>query len=693
MVFYSTFKDTRPILSAEATRRFAYESLQGKYGRETAETPYLEADKIENFNELSLYEKYDAMIKLIAEEAPLRICEGELLCGSATLGDAVRHAIPVRYNGETVLGSVSHLTCNFDRVVREGLDSYRDRIKHAPQNEFTASCMNFYNAIKRYHARYLTFLKTLADDSAYYKELYSNLENVPFKPPQSFREALQSIWFTFSFIRLCGNWPGIGRLDYIVGPYLDADLKSGKITLNQARELFAHFFIKGCEWIRLDKEYRGSGDAQHYQNIVLAGCDENGSEIAGIATQLILEVVEEFPISDFPIAVRVNSDSPDWLYKKIADVTRHGGGVVAVYNERLIIKSLTDFGYNLIEARQFANDGCWEVQVPGKTCFGYSPSDIYAMYEREVLGMYDDNVIDYPDFESMYCAFKNMLARFMEEWHKNQDGFASWNHPMTAVAFFTDDCIDRGIDYHNGGARYNVMSPHLGGVPDVADSMYAINKLVFEDKKVTFKKFMQILKNNWEGEEELRHYVRKVYTYYGNDNDEVDNIVVRIMDDFMTETRKVMSRNNVLRPPGISTFGRQIDWKDSRKASAHGFKTGDILASNLSPTPSTDKNGATAVIRSHCKVDFSRLTCGTALDIKLEPSSASADVIISLLKAFVKLGGFFMQIDVLDNAILLEAQKHPENYQNLSVRISGWSARFVTLSDQWQRMIIERTGH
>ena len=155
-------------------------------------------------------------------------------------------------------------------------------------------------------------------------------------------------------------------------------------------------------------------------------------------------------------------------------------------------------------------------------------------------------------------------------------------------------------------------------------------------------------------------------------------------------------RNGILRPPGISTFGRQIDWKDCRGAHAQGKKSGEILSGNLNPAPGTDRETATAIIRSHCSVDLSHLTCGTALDIKLEPSCVRGEEglagIQALMRGFLALGGFFMQIDVIDNAVLLDAREHPEKYPTLAVRISGWSARFVTLDENWQRMIIERTA-
>jgi len=706
--FYSALEGTRPSRTSEKTRKFAYDSLNAVYGRQTHNTPSLAADKIAGFAAMSPSDKYDCAIKLIASEAPIRFAPDELLCGSATLESAINHVIPVTFDGKIIQASVSHLTCNFDRVIRDGIDSFRDRIDMRMTKPMTndeeimlKSFINVYDSIKIWHGRYLAELTKLIGDSdadkrKYYAELYDNLESVPFQPPKNFRQAVQSVWFTFAFIRLCGNWPGIGRIDVILGEYLAADLKSGAVTIDEARELIAHFWIKGCEWIRLNLDHRGTGDSQHYQNIVLAGCDENGDEIANEVTRLVLEVVEEFPIPDFPIAVRLNENSPEWLTRLMAEVIRHGGGVVAAYNENLILDSLVEFGYDLTEARQFANDGCWEIQIPGRTLFSYSPMDIYALYQNNILGMNGDDK-SYGSFDDMYATFREMMYSTMENWHKNADNFGHGEFPSAVIGFFEDDCIENARGYYNGGTRYTALSPHLGGVPDTANSMYAIKKLVFDEKKLTFAEFIGILRDGWDNHEELRRYVTDSYTYYGNDNDEADGIVVDIMRDFVESSRLVKCRNNVLRPPGISTFGRQIDWKDSRANHAHGFRKGDILASNISPTPGTDKIGATAVIKSHCKVDYTKLTCGTALDIKLDPEAVKDEkgvvVIQSLLNSFLNLGGFFIQIDVTDNAVLLEAQKNPEKYQNLAVRISGWSARFVTLNDDWQRMIIERSTH
>ncbi len=706
VIFYSPIKEGRPIRCSEQTRRFAKTSLDGTYGREAL--THMFASLPASVGTMDARSQYDAAILAIAEQAPLRLVEGSYFCGSATFGAAIQHVVPASLDGvNPICGSISHLTCNFEKVVKEGLDATRDRILakqkeeglDAVQRAVLASMLHAYDALKLWHGRYLAMLlekrdaASDAEEAVFLSRLYDTLTHVPFAPAKTFREGLQAVWFTFAFVRLCGNWPGIGRLDKMLEPLYQADLAAGRITEAEAREFIAHFMIMGCEWVNLQS--RGSGDAQHYQNLVLGGCDETGVDRTGVVTRLILEVVEELPIADFPIAVRVSKQSPAWLTRKMAEVIRHGSGVVAMYNEELIIDSLVRFHYPVEEARKFANDGCWEVQIPGKTRFGYTPMDLYGAFERDVLHLQDDVAVDYADFESMYQAFRTVMGRILHNFHAGAD-HCFCDIPSGVIDLLEDGCIEHAKAYYNGGPVYNVSSPHFGGIPDTANAMYAIKKLVFEEKRIEFPAFMQVLKNNWEGDEVLRQYIRSHYSYYGNDNDAVDFIAARIVHDFCEDCRMVKLRNEVLRPPGISTFGRQIEWKDVRTASAHGFRRGDILSGNISPTPSTDRAGATAIIRSACKTDFSDLTCGTVLDIKLDPKCVEGEegltAIEGLLQGFHALGGFFIQLDVIDQAVLLDAQKHPENHQNLAVRISGWSARFVTLDETWQQMIIERTG-
>ena len=207
---------------------------------------------------------------------------------------------------------------------------------------------------------------------------------------------------------------------------------------------------------------------------------------------------------------------------------------------------------------------------------------------------------------------------------------------------------------------------------------------------------MHALSVNWEGYEELRQRAMNTITYYGNDDDEADSYVSRILDTFADLVLAHNGESPVIYIPGVSTFGRQINWMHTRVPSPMGTMKDAILSGNDSPTPGTDTEGATAVIKSYCKADLMKQVSGAALDIRLHPTSVSGEngiaALAGLYKTFLALGGFFMQTDVLDSSVLLDAREHPEQYKTLSVRVSGWNARFVTLCKEWQDMIIERTS-
>ena len=713
--FYTQNKKVRPIRLTEQTRRFAHESLNSRCGLDALKTMAIPLDGEKDFCQLSEVKKYDLAIRRIAENAPVRICEGELLSGAATLGRAIYHSIPVTYNGRPVWdgwsSGVSHLTVDFETVLKRGINGIRrdaeaalEKHKGSEREEFARSCLGCLDSFEIWHQRYLDALC----DKAEYRKNYEALKRVPLETPRSFYEAVQSIWFTFAFIRLTGNWPGIGRLDYLLGDYLKKDLASGVITLDAAREILAHFFIKGCEWITGPDNcpFSESGDAQHYQNILLAGIDADGNDVTCEVTYLTLDVLEELGISDFPTTVRVNKNTDEGLLRRVSEVMTYGGGILAVYNEDTVIDALVKDGYEEREARTFANDGCWEVQIPGKTRFGYVPIDTLALLQKVTLSSYDGKA-DPSDFEQLYSAYRDDLYRKVgevvqtaeNELTVREDGTSVWKHvhPCTVVSVFEQGCIEKGYSYLEGGPIYNVRSPHIGGLADTVNSLYAIKKLVYDEKKVTLPELYGILKDNWEGYEPLRRYALEHYAYYGNDNDEVDGIAARLLSDFSDMCLAYNGRCGYRFPAGVSTFGRQLEWVPNRLAAPHGRKVGEVLAANCSPTPGTDGEGATAIIRSYCKIDHTRLATGAALDIKLLPSSVTGEdgitALTSLIRGFVSLGGFFMQPDVVDAEVLKMAQERPEDYGTLSVRVSGWNARFVTLSREWQDMVIEQNEH
>lgn len=642
-------------------------------------------------------------------QAPIRICPEERISGAATLGAAIDYAVPAAYRGACLFPGVNHLTIRYDRVLKEGLEAYKRDIAarlalaaDGQEAAFLRSLDNVVEALRVWHARYLDAVREEKP------AVYRALQRVPFAPARNFLEAVQALWLIFAFVRLCGNWAG-HRTDRLAAGRLPAK-GFGRRRPDQTRSpgnsrLLFH------QRLRVDPipAPAGSGDAQHYQNIVLAGIDAAGREVTNDVTYLVLDIVEELAIADFPITVRLNSRSPERLLRKTAQVMRHGGGIVAVYNEDLILRALKNEGYPESEARTFANDGCWEIQIPGKTDFAYMPFDALQVFNR-VLGVDSDGPVPaYPSAEALYQAFLEELKQTVEQLYQShvRDVFCCTNgrwrrreaaSPSSVVSLFEDGCIENAAPYFALGPVYNVRSPHIGGAPDVANSLYALQKAVFEEKRLSLRDMVTLLRGNWEGAEAQRLYMKTHYVYYGNDSDEADAWHTRLLDDFAAIVGRCGGGEGcpVKFIPGVSTFGRQIAWLPNRSATAFGYRRGDILAGNDSPTPGTDSAGATAIIRSYCKADLEKQSCGAALDIRIFPDTLRGENGIAALKAllrgFVQLNGCFMQLDTVDAQTLREAQRDPETYKTLSVRVSGWNARFITLEKEWQSMIIERTA-
>lgn len=691
---------------SDVTRTLAHRAISGEHGRSMAESPVQLDESVTRGLSADLRYAHAAM--LAAEHAPLRILPGELIVGSASLLEAARHVTPI--SGDP---SVSHTTIGFARGLAEGYGGIRRRIASrrerggldARQFDFLKAMEMCLDAADVWHARHMKRLQELADESTgaerqTYSRVRKALARVPNKPPRTFHEAVQSLWFMWAFQRLMGNWSGIGRIDEMLGPYLAADLAAGRIRLDEAREILAHFWVKGCEWIGVPGAGGGSGDAQFYQNIILGGVDASGKEVTNEVTYLVLDIVEELHISDFPIAVRLNRRSPDRLLRRVAEVQRHGGGIVALYNEEKVIAGLQRMGFSLAEARGFANDGCWEVLIPGRTTFTYVPFDILVHLQNAIgarpggAGALDP-ALDHATFDDLYAAFLKSVRGHIASHHSMADNWCKGGPPTPLLSLLVDDCIERARGYYERGSRYYILAPHAGGMADVANSLLVIKDLVYDRNLLSLSDLVGILRGNWGGQEHLRSRIARSFEFYGNDSEAADNMMERVFNDYAAIVAEVPQRNGVLRPAGISTFGRQIEYSPARAATASGALAGTYLASNCSPTPGSDLHGPTAVLRSYCKLDFERTPNGATLELKVHPESVKGEkgvaAMAALMRTFVQLGGWYLHLDVVDTELLADAQAHPEKYPNLSVRIAGWSARFATLNKQWQDMIIERT--
>jgi pyruvate-formate lyase len=691
---------TPPQRLSPATRELARRGLSGDFGRMMVDADPTLRERLPT--DVSEERRYALAVRLIAETAPLHSLEGELIAGAASYRDAAMHLTPI-HGGH----STSHLTPDFARVLRSGYRGLRAEIEARLAREdmdekgtdLLASMLICLDAAAHWHRRYIDALEALQATSRgpaheHVAAVLAHLREVPENPPANFREAVQALWFAYAFQRLVGNWPGIGRIDEMLGPYLERDLAEGRITIEEARELLAHFWIKGTEWIG-SRDW-DTGDAQHYQNIVLSGVDAEGNDVTNAVTYLVLDIVEELHISDFPVAVRVGASTPANLWRRIAETQRLGGGIVSIYNQDLIIPALVALGIPLPDARIFANDGCWEVLVPGKTAFAYRPFDLLHVLQT-TLGL-NSPAAPLPNdatFDAFYARFTHDLTDCLDGIQAEIDGFRIGGPPATCISMLVEGCIEQGHGYNDRGPVYTFMAPHAGGMADVANSLLVIKKLVYEERRLLLGEFVEILRRDWEGHERLRQEVRHSYAAFGNDDDEADAMLVRVFDTYTDLARRDTFRSGVFRPAGLSTFGREIEWRPRRTATAHGFREGAILANNFSPTPGTDLAGPTAVIKSQCKVDFSRLPNGATLELKLHPSAVKdeegLEALISLLQVYCALGGWYLSVDVINSQTLIDAQQHPERYPNLAVRVSGWCARFNTLSKEWQDMVIQRT--
>ena len=698
--WHSPWQPEIPRRLSDRTHELAWMGLSGEIGRTMKRVDW--PAKLEEG--LTPHQKFAAAAMSVAKNVPLRILPGELIVGSATLIEGAESKVPVLDEW-----GVNHTTFQFERIMNIGYEGIRKEIRErlasgtldALGRDINEAALKTLDAADIWQKRNIKQLRQMkkdagnARDKKFYQDIIDTLERVPDRAPRSFREAVQSLWSMYCFNRLMGNWSGVGRIDKMLGPYLKEDLRKGVLTIDEAREILAHFWIKGTEWIGY---YTYSGDAQFYQNIILGGIDKDGNEVTNEVTYLVLDIVEELHISDWPVAVRLGDKTPEKLFRRVAEVQRFGGGIVSVYSENVVIDGLVKFGYPLEEAREFTNDGCWEAIIPGKTYFTYHPADMVEVLGR-TLHLYQDQdpKVDYPDFESLYAAFKETL-------HKDIDGLQSWFDrdlrdpdwlPNTMACIFAEGCLEKGRNYWNRGPKYTMLGIHYGGVSDTANSLLVLKKLVYEDKFLSLDEFLGILRSNWADSEGLRRTIQTRFSFYGNDDEQADAMMTRVFDDYTAIVGEVKEREGVKRPCGISTFGREVDWRMKRCATPEGSRVGDILATNCSPTPGSDRKGPTSALNSYCKMDFSKSPSGATLELKVLPSSVKGEnginALVGLMKTFREKRGFYMHIDVVDTATLIDAQRHPEKYPNLPVRVSGWSARFTTLCKEWQDMIIQRT--
>jgi formate C-acetyltransferase len=368
-------------------------------------------------------------------------------------------------------------------------------------------------------------------------------------------------------------------------------------------------------------------------------------------------------------------------------------------------------GIPVEEARDFSNDGCWESLVYGRTEFSYGHIELLLCLESvlnrgksyntgQTIGMDSGDPIAFKNYDEFYSAFKAEMLNRIDNAVKNKLKYYNELHKIAPTPFlsaFIDDCLEKGKDLTNGGARYRFYAPLVTGLSHAVDSLAVIKKLVYEEHAVTMEQLLDALRSNWDGHEQLRQMCLNKVPTYGNDDDYVDSIASQVLTDFCDHVDAWAQKEHFFKfPVGIGTFENYPRFGNNAGPSPDGRFAHEVISSNYSPAVGRDKNGPTAVLRSSTKFDLQRVNDGCPVDLKISFSKSEEDgteIIEGLVKSFLKMNGNLMTLTKVSTETLRAAQEEPEKYASLRVRLGGLTAYFVQLAKPQQDEYIRRTQH
>ncbi|MEA4922495.1 MAG: formate C-acetyltransferase/glycerol dehydratase family glycyl radical enzyme [Eubacteriaceae bacterium] len=536
------------------------------------------------------------------------------------------------------------------------------------------------------------------------------------KPPRSFADALQLIWFSQVglFLELSAPSYSLGRFDQYMNPLLQADLKEGRTTEKDALEILE------CTWIKMAEQlwYLSEQGAMYYsgytafQNTMIGGIDKDGSDAVNDVSYMVLTASKEVKLCQPPISVRVNKKNPDKFLKAVAELVQVGTGFPAVHSDAVGIPNLIQKGIPEEEAWDWCAIGCVEPSLAGKlhqwstsASWNFGAAIEFAMtngVHRMSGGDYgirtgDPN--DFKTFDDYYEAVKAQVAYLIKvsSVFSNITEIAQMELcPAPLTSMLVEGCVETGTDIMAGGAKYNVGPGTLGiGVADACNSLAAIKKLVYDDKKITFDELNKALDADFEGYERVRQMLMNDAPKYGNDDPYVDTFAKELAEFVVDEHHKYKTMNGEYFMPSLYPVSSNIPQGMSVGALPTGRKAGEALADGCSPCHGTELEGPTAVLKSYANIDGTKVDGGMLLNIKFDPATVGgdegADRIVNYLKAFRDLDVYEVQFNVLNKEILNDALENPDEYKSLLVRVAGYSAYFVELSKPLQDDILGRT--
>ena len=538
---------------------------------------------------------------------------------------------------------------------------------------------------------------------------------VPAHAPRDLWEAIQMYWFVhLGTVTELNGWDSMnpGHIDQHLYPFYQKGIENGSLTREKAKELIS------CLWIKFNNQPAPpkvgvtaleSGTYNDFTNINIGGVDRDGNSAANDISYMILEVQEELHELQPGLSIHLTENTPDEFLLEGIKVIRQGHGYPSIFNADTYIKELVRQGKSLVDAREGGCSGCIEVGAFGKEAYlltGYlnTPKILEIMLNNGIdpesgkkLGLETGDPRQFKSFEELYEAWHQQMIYFVNlklSVNNYIERMFSLYAPATFLSLYIDDCIEKGKDYYSGGARYNTTYIQCTGLGTITDCFTTLKKHVFEEKRYTMEEILKACSNNFDGEEVMRQYIRNHTPFFGNDDEYADSIAVRVYEDLVKaiegrpNTRGGKTCLNMLSTTCHNYFGSVCG------ATPNGRLAHFAISDGTSPAHGSDSHGPTAVIKSLGKLDQTK-SGGTLLNVRFVPTLLKREEdmkkMASLIRTYFKFGGHHIQFNIVDTKTLHDAQKHPEDYRDLLVRVAGYSDYFNDMTEQLQNEIIART--
>lgn len=607
-----------------------------------------------------------------------------------------------------------HIIIDYPRLLNNGLGALvaemRERCARDAQNTFYAAALILLEASQRHILRYATLAEELAQSSAAARreELLAMADisrhNAQHKP-QTFWQACQLFWYMNVILQYESNASSlsIGRFDQYMLPFYQASLTQGDDPAF-LKELLESLWVKCNDVVLL----RSTSSARYFAGFptgytaLLGGLTESGRSAVNVLSFLCLDAYQSVQLPQPNLGVRVNEliDRPFLL--KTAETIRLGTGIPQIFNDEVIVPAFLNRGVSLEDARDYAVVGCVELSIPGKT-YGLHDIAMFNLLKVMEIAMQENEGNSELTYEGLIEHIRGRINHYIALMVEGSNicdiGHRDWA-PVPLLSSFISDCLETGKDITDGGARYNFSGVQGIGIANLSDSLHALKGLVFEQQRLSFDELLAVLKANFatpEGEKVRARLINR-FEKYGNDIDDVDNISAELLRHYCKEVEKYRNPRGGIFTPGSYTVSAHVPLGAVVGATPDGRLAGEQLADGgLSPMLGQDMQGPTAVLKSVSKLDNYLLSNGTLLNVKFTPATLEGDAglqkLADFLRAFTQLKLQHIQFNVVNAETLREAQRRPQDFAGLVVRVAGYSAFFVELSKEIQDDIIRRTAH